>query len=62
MEQVAEGVWLLRGDFRRAMNVYFIEDGDGVVQFDAATKGMRKAVRSVRRYGIPAVAKLLPRG
>lgn len=45
MEQVAEGVWLLRGDFRRAMNVYFIEDGDGVVQFDAATKGMRKAVR-----------------
>jgi glyoxylase-like metal-dependent hydrolase (beta-lactamase superfamily II) len=24
------------------MNVYFIEDGDGVVQFDAGTKSMRK--------------------
>jgi glyoxylase-like metal-dependent hydrolase (beta-lactamase superfamily II) len=44
-ERVAEGVWLLRGDFRGAMNVYFIEDGDGVVQFDAGTKGMRKAVK-----------------
>jgi glyoxylase-like metal-dependent hydrolase (beta-lactamase superfamily II) len=37
-------VWLLRGDFRGAMNVYFIEDGEGVVQFDAGTKGMRKKV------------------
>lgn len=45
MERVADGVWLLRGDFRGAMNVYFIDDGDGVVQFDAATKGMRRAVR-----------------
>ena len=24
------------------MNIYFIEDGDGVVQFDAGTKAMRK--------------------
>jgi len=45
LEKVADGVWLLRGDFRSAMNVYFIEDGDGVVQFDAGTKGMRKAVK-----------------
>lgn len=45
MERVAEGVWLLRGDFRRAMNVYFLEDGDGVIQFEAGTRGMRKAVR-----------------
>lgn len=44
LERVADGVWLLRGDFRGAMNVYFIEEGDGVVQFDAGTKGMRKAV------------------
>jgi hydroxyacylglutathione hydrolase len=42
-ERVADGVWLLRGDLRGAMNVYFIEDGDGVVQFDAGTKSMRKA-------------------
>ena len=43
LEQVADGVWLLRGDLRGAMNIYFIEDGDGVVQFDAGTKSMRKA-------------------
>jgi glyoxylase-like metal-dependent hydrolase (beta-lactamase superfamily II) len=46
LEKVADGVWLLRGDFRGAMSVYFLEDGDGVVQFDAGTKGMRRAVRA----------------
>jgi hydroxyacylglutathione hydrolase len=45
MEKVADGVWLLRGDFRGAMNVYFVEDGDGVVQFDAGTRAMSKKVR-----------------
>jgi hydroxyacylglutathione hydrolase len=46
LERVADGVWLLRGDFRSAMNIYFLEDGDGVVQFDAGTKGMRKKARA----------------
>jgi glyoxylase-like metal-dependent hydrolase (beta-lactamase superfamily II) len=46
LEKVADGVWLLRGDFRGAMNIYFLEDGNGVVQFDAGTKGMRKAARA----------------
>ena len=46
LEEVAEGVWLLRGDFRGAMNIYFVRDGDGVVQFDAGTKSMRKAARA----------------
>jgi glyoxylase-like metal-dependent hydrolase (beta-lactamase superfamily II) len=46
LEKVAEGVWLLRGDFRGAMNVYFLEDGDGVVQFDAGSKAMRKKARA----------------
>jgi glyoxylase-like metal-dependent hydrolase (beta-lactamase superfamily II) len=46
LEKVADGVWLLRGDLRGAMSVYFVEDGDGVVQFDAGTKSMRKAVRA----------------
>src|SRR6478735_4873837 len=46
LEKVADGVWLLRGDVRGSMNVYFIEDGDGVVQFDAGTKPMRKAARA----------------
>jgi hydroxyacylglutathione hydrolase len=43
LEQVAEGLWLLRGDFRKAMNIYFLEEpGGGVVMFDAGTKAMRK--------------------
>jgi glyoxylase-like metal-dependent hydrolase (beta-lactamase superfamily II) len=46
VEKVAEGVWLLRGDARKAMNIYFIEDGDGVVQFDAGTKAMTKKARA----------------
>ena len=52
LERVADGVWLLRGDFRGAMNIYFIEDGDGVVQFDAGTKSMRKkAAEAARELG-----------
>jgi glyoxylase-like metal-dependent hydrolase (beta-lactamase superfamily II) len=46
MEKVADGVWLLRGDLGKSMNVYFLEDGDGVVQFDAGTKAMTKATRA----------------
>jgi hydroxyacylglutathione hydrolase len=47
MERVADGVWLLRGDLRGAMNVYFLEEeGGGVVQFDAGTKTMTKKVRA----------------
>ncbi|HUC07605.1 MAG TPA: MBL fold metallo-hydrolase [Solirubrobacterales bacterium] len=46
MEKVADGVWLLRGDTRKAMNIYFLEDGDGVVQFDAGTKAMVKKARA----------------
>lgn len=46
LEKVVDGVWLLRGDFRGAMNIYFLEDGDGVVQFDAGTKAMRKQARA----------------
>jgi hydroxyacylglutathione hydrolase len=42
LERVADGVWLLRGDLRGAMNIYFLEDGEGVVAFDAGTKAMRR--------------------
>jgi glyoxylase-like metal-dependent hydrolase (beta-lactamase superfamily II) len=45
MERVAEGVWLLRGDLRKSMNVYFLEEEGGVVQFDAGSKPMRKRAR-----------------
>jgi hydroxyacylglutathione hydrolase len=52
MERVADGVWLLRGDLRKGMNIYFIEDGDGVVQFDAGTKAMtKKAKAAAERLG-----------
>lgn len=53
MERVAEGVWLLQGDLRGMMNVYFVEDGDGFIQFDAGSKGMTRKVRA-------AAAKLGP--
>ena len=44
-EPVAEGVWVLRGGFpRKTMNVYLIEDGDGVTVFDAGIDGMQSAV------------------
>src|ERR1700759_952019 len=43
-ERVADGVWLVRGDFRGAMNVYLLEEEGGVVAFDAGTKSMRKDV------------------
>src|ERR1700710_58728 len=49
LERVADGVWLLRGDFRGAMNIYFIEDEGGVVQFDAGTKSMRKKAAATAR-------------
>jgi glyoxylase-like metal-dependent hydrolase (beta-lactamase superfamily II) len=46
MEKVADGVWLLRGDAKKAMNIYFLEDEGGLVQFDAGTEGMAKKARA----------------
>jgi glyoxylase-like metal-dependent hydrolase (beta-lactamase superfamily II) len=46
MEKVADGVWLLRGDLGKSMNIYFLEDEGGVVQFDAGTKAMVKKARA----------------
>lgn len=47
MERIADGVWLLQGELRKSMNVYFIEEeGGGVVQFDAGSKAMTKAVKA----------------
>jgi hydroxyacylglutathione hydrolase len=52
MERVADGVWLLRGGMGKAMNVYFLEDDGGVVQFDAGTKSMtRKAREAAEQLG-----------
>jgi glyoxylase-like metal-dependent hydrolase (beta-lactamase superfamily II) len=46
MEKVADGVWLLRGDLRKSMNIYLIEGEGGVVQFDAGSKAMTKRARA----------------
>jgi glyoxylase-like metal-dependent hydrolase (beta-lactamase superfamily II)/predicted ester cyclase len=46
-ERVAVGVWIVRGGFpAKTMNVYLIEDGDGVTMFDAGIKDMTAAVRA----------------
>ncbi|MCO5314899.1 MAG: MBL fold metallo-hydrolase [Solirubrobacterales bacterium] len=48
LEEVADGVWLMRGDLKRAMNIYFLRGPDGeIVQFDAGTKSMARANRRV---------------
>jgi len=44
LEPIAPRVWLLRGGLTKAMNVYLLEDGDGVVVFDTGEKGMAKAI------------------
>ena len=45
LERVADGVFVLRGGFPlRTMNVYLIEDGDGVTMFDAGIEAMGGAV------------------
>jgi hydroxyacylglutathione hydrolase len=43
-ERIAEGVWLIRGGLTRAMNVYLLENGDGVVMFDAGEADMAPAI------------------
>jgi steroid delta-isomerase-like uncharacterized protein len=46
-EQVAEGIWLMRGGFpSKTMNVYLIEDEDGVTAFDAGIEAMTRGIGS----------------
>ncbi|MGH2871594.1 MAG: nuclear transport factor 2 family protein, partial [Solirubrobacteraceae bacterium] len=46
-EQIATGVWVVRGGFPlKTMNVYLIEDGDGVTVFDAGIEAMGPALRA----------------
>ncbi len=45
-ERIADRVWLLRGGFpMKTMNVYLIEDGDGLTVFDAGISDMGDALR-----------------
>lgn len=47
VEPVAEGVWLIRGDIRKSMNVYLIADQGGVTVFDAGTRAMRSGIAAL---------------
>jgi glyoxylase-like metal-dependent hydrolase (beta-lactamase superfamily II) len=50
-EEVADGVWLLRGGLLRTMNVYLVRDPErgGAVVFDAGEKGMASCALPPRR-------------
>jgi hydroxyacylglutathione hydrolase len=44
-QEVAEGVWVVRGGFPgKDMNVYLVRDGDGVLMFDAGIASMTKGL------------------
>jgi steroid delta-isomerase-like uncharacterized protein len=44
-ERIADGVWIVRGGIpMKTHNVYLIEDGDGVVMFDAGSADMTGAL------------------
>jgi len=48
LEEVGDGVYVLRGDLRKGMNIYFLRGPDGeIVQFDAGSKSMLGANRRV---------------
>ena len=52
-DRIAEGVWIVRGGFPiKTMNVYLIEDGDGVTVFDAGIAAMSGALNATcARFG-----------
>jgi hydroxyacylglutathione hydrolase len=45
-EEVAEGVWVVRGGLTRAMNAYLVRDDErgGVLVFDTGEKGMASSI------------------
>src|ERR671910_1328078 len=45
-EEVADGVWVLRGGLLRTMNVYLVRDDEqgGVLVYDAGEKGMAASI------------------
>jgi glyoxylase-like metal-dependent hydrolase (beta-lactamase superfamily II) len=43
-EEIADGVWVLRGGLLRTMNVYLVRDGHGVLCFDAGIHSMVPAL------------------
>jgi len=58
-EQIAEGVWVVRGGFpMKTMNVYLVRDGDGVMVFDAGIKAMTGAIAAAGAQ-LGGITKLL---
>jgi glyoxylase-like metal-dependent hydrolase (beta-lactamase superfamily II)/predicted ester cyclase len=46
-EQIADGVWIVRGGFPvKTMNVYLVRDGEGVLAYDAGISAMTKSIAS----------------
>jgi steroid delta-isomerase-like uncharacterized protein len=51
-QRIAEGVWLVQGGIPKTMNVYLIEDQNGVTVYDAGASEMLAAVaRAAARLG-----------
>jgi hydroxyacylglutathione hydrolase len=48
-EEIADGVWIVRGGVPKTMNVYLVRDGDGVLLFDAGIRQMAGAVALAAR-------------
>ena len=48
-EAVADGVWVIRGGLLRLINVYLVQDGPGVLVFDAGEKGMATSILAAAR-------------
>lgn len=44
-ERIADRVWRHAGDLKQGMNVYLIEEDDGITVFDGGTAGMTKGVK-----------------
>ena len=53
VEEVADGVFLMRGDLKGGMNIFFVRGPEGeLVQYDAGTRSMtKKNVRVARALG-----------
>lgn len=46
MEEIAEGVWRVKGGFPLSINAFLIRDGDGVAVFDSGHKPLGKKLRA----------------
>src|SRR3954447_14089835 len=59
LEEVADGVWLIRGGFpEKTMNVYLVRDGDGVLAWDAGIKSMTKGI-SAAAAGVGGLTRVV---